>query len=228
MLTSFVLKIIAIITMTIDHLGYTIFGGFSFFNYIGRLAFPIFAFQISEGYLHTRSKKNYLYRLAFFAFASQIPFSLFCSTFTTSFILNIFVTLLIGLISIIGYEQTTNKSIGLLLVACLASTANFIHADYGAFGVLAIFLFHIFKNNKLYMNLSYIALCILKYLPNLLQYGFAYQYILLMACTALPLIFINLYNGKKGISTKYILYGYYPVHLMILYVIKQVFFMPLI
>lgn len=223
MITSFILKIIAIITMTIDHLGYTIFGGFSFFNYIGRLSFPIFAFQISEGYLHTKSKKNYLYRLTFLAIVSQIPFSLFCSTFTTGFILNIFFTLLIGLIAIIGYEQTTNKSIGLLLVVCLASTANFIHTDYGAFGVLAIFLFHIFKNNKLYMNLSYIILCILKYLPNLLQYGFAFQYVLLIICTALPLIFINLYNGKKGISTKYILYGYYPIHLMILYVIKQVF-----
>ena len=109
------------------------------------------------------------------------------------------------------------------MVVCLASTANLIKADYGAFGVLAIFVFHVFKNNKLYMNLSYIILVILKYLPNLLTYGFAYQYILLMLCTMLPLIFINMYNGKKGISTKYVLYGYYPVHLMILYVINQVF-----
>lgn len=222
-MTSFVLKLIAMFTMTIDHLGYILFKKFSFFNYIGRLAFPIFAFQISEGYLHTKSKKNYLFRLTFFALASQIPFSLFRSTFTSGFMLNVFVTLLIGLIAIIGYEQTTNKSIGLLLVVCLASTANFIKADYGAFGVLAIFVFHVFKKNKFYMNLSYLGLCVLKYLPRLLQYGFAYQYIFLIIGTALPLLFINFYNGKKGFSTKYVLYGYYPVHLMVLYVIKQVF-----
>lgn len=222
-MTSFVLKLIAMFTMTIDHVGYIIFEKFSFFNYIGRLAFPIFAFQISEGYLHTKSKKNYLYRLAFFALASQVPFSLFYSTFSSNFALNIFVTLFIGLIAIIGYEQTTNKCIGLLLVVCLASTANLIKADYGAFGVLAIFVFHVFKKNKLYMNISYIGLCVLKYLPNLLQSGFAYQYILLMLGTMLPLLFIHFYNGKKGFSTKYVLYGYYPVHLMVLYVIKQVF-----
>ena len=54
-MSSFVLKIIAVITMFIDHLGYTIFGKFSYLNYIGRISFPIFAFQISEGYIHTKN-----------------------------------------------------------------------------------------------------------------------------------------------------------------------------
>ena len=81
-MSSFVLKLIAIVTMTLDHIGYMVFGKLSFFNCIGRLAFPIFAFQISEGYLHTKSKKNYLFRLLFFAFASQLPFSFFHSTFS--------------------------------------------------------------------------------------------------------------------------------------------------
>lgn len=57
-MSSFVLKIIAVITMFIDHLGYTLFGKFSYLNYIGRISFPIFAFQISEGYIHTKSLKN--------------------------------------------------------------------------------------------------------------------------------------------------------------------------
>ena len=58
-MSSFVLKMIAIITMFIDHIGYAIFGELSFFNYIGRIAFPIFAFQISEGYLHSKNLKKY-------------------------------------------------------------------------------------------------------------------------------------------------------------------------
>ena len=58
-MTSFVLKIIALITMFIDHLGYAIYGKFSYLNYIGRIAFPIFAFQISEGFVHTKNIKKY-------------------------------------------------------------------------------------------------------------------------------------------------------------------------
>ena len=79
-MSSFVLKIIACFTMFIDHVGYLIFNGdSSWFNYVGRLAFPIFAFQISEGYIHTHDVKKYLLRLILFAFISQIPFLLFHS-----------------------------------------------------------------------------------------------------------------------------------------------------
>ena len=76
-MTSFVLKIIAIITMFIDHLGYAVFNRFSPLNFIGRISFPIFAFQISEGYIHTKNVKKYLARLFIFSLISQIPFYLF-------------------------------------------------------------------------------------------------------------------------------------------------------
>ena len=71
-MSSFVLKIIAVTTMLIDHSGYLIFGGFSFMNYIGRLAFPIFAFLITEGYIHTSNIKKYFFRLLVFAIISQL------------------------------------------------------------------------------------------------------------------------------------------------------------
>jgi len=222
-MSSFVLKLIAIITMTIDHTGDVIIKHISWMNYIGRIAFPIFAFQISEGYIHTKNKKNYLIRLLTLAIISQFPFMLFYSTFTTGYTLNIFVTLLIGLIAIIGYEQCTiklNKWIGILLVVCLASTADLLKADYGAWGVLIIFIFHIFKNNTTYRDLSYIGLVLVKFLPNIILSQFSYEYILLCLGTLLPLVFIHFYNGEKGKDTKYILYGFYPVHLTVLYVIN--------
>ena len=87
-MSSFVLKMIAIISMFIDHIGYVIFGKFSYFNYIGRLAFPIFAFQISEGYIHTKNLKKYFLRLFLFAIISQIPFMLFHNLISTGFSLN--------------------------------------------------------------------------------------------------------------------------------------------
>ncbi len=222
-MSNFVLKIIAMITMFIDHLGYALFGKFSYFNYIGRLAFPIFAFGISEGYMHTKSKRNYLIRLFTFAIVSQAPFMFFRSMYTTGFSLNIFFTLFLGLVAIIGYEQCKNKYVGILLVACLSITADTLKMDYGYFGILMIFIFHVFKNNKLLMNISYVILCLLKYIPLYIGYNFYYPYLILCLCTILPLIFINLYNGKKGLNTKYVLYGFYPVHLIVLYVFNLIF-----
>lgn len=109
-MSSFVLKIFAAISMFVDHLGYAIYSKFSPLNYIGRLAFPIFAFQLSEGYLHTKSKKNYLLRLFLFALISQLPFTLFSSTFRNGIYLNIFFTLFLGILAIWGYEQLKEKS----------------------------------------------------------------------------------------------------------------------
>lgn len=108
-MTSFTLKLIAIITMFIDHFGYAIMGQFSFFNLFGRLAFPIFAFQISEGFIHTKSVKKYFFRLIIFALISQIPFSLFTYyiVHANPYTLNVFFTLIFGLTSIYLYDLIT-------------------------------------------------------------------------------------------------------------------------
>ena len=85
-MSSFALKLIAIISMLFDHAGYAIYGKLSWCNFIGRLAFPIFAFQITEGYIHTKNLKNYFFRLGIFALISQIPFTCSrCSFITTPF-----------------------------------------------------------------------------------------------------------------------------------------------
>ena len=103
-MSAFVLKIIAIISMTFDHMSYLIFGEFSFMNYIGRIAFPIFAYQITEGYIHTHNLKKYFFRLFIFALISQIPFMLFSSLLSDEISLNIFFTLLLGLGAITIYD----------------------------------------------------------------------------------------------------------------------------
>ena len=65
---------IAIVSMVFDHTGYILFKNFSWMNYIGRLAFPIFAFQLTEGYSYTKNLKKYFLRLFIFAIISQIPY----------------------------------------------------------------------------------------------------------------------------------------------------------
>lgn len=256
-MSAFVLKIIAIISMTCDHLSYLIFGHTSFLNFIGRIAFPIFAYQISEGYTHTRNLKKYFLRLFVFALISQIPFMLFISIFTTSFSLNIFFTLSFGLLAITLYDKidkrnykTTNVHIfynilGIIGVCLIAFLAEFLHTDYGAFGVFIIFLFYFFRNHKVLMNTAFILSVLIYYGDSIFlslfvafthpgitttlnsgitvsAFQLAVRYIGLAICTMLPIIFINFYNHKKGKDTKYFLYLFYPLHLLIIYLLHVV------
>lgn len=217
-MSSFVLKIIAIITMFIDHLGYAIFGKFSYFNYIGRLSFPIFAFQISEGYIHTKNLKKYFLRLFLFALVSQIPFMLFHSIISSDFSLNIFFTLFLGLLSIYIYDECKYKFLGIIASVLLALIAQFSHCDYGAYGVAIILIFYIFKNNIITSSMFFIIATLIRYFLSCIKYGiFQKKYLYLFICTIIPCLFFAAYNGKKGKNTKYLLYLFYPIHLILIY-----------
>ena len=73
-MSSFFLKLIGIITMFCDHYSDVIIGENTYLNLIGRVAFPIFAFQIAQGYNHTSNIKKYILRLSIFAVISQFSF----------------------------------------------------------------------------------------------------------------------------------------------------------
>lgn len=234
-MTSFVLKIIALITMFCDHFGYALVGHLSFWNYIGRIAFPIFAFQISEGYTHTKNLKKYFIRLLVFALIAQIPFHLFLLKFIPSSVgsLNIFFTLILGLLCMKIYDYFSNikdnvlehqilgfkigQVVGILFTLLISYIAELLNVDYGAWGVIVIFVFYLFKNNKLAMIISYITLCVIRYGYRIISYGLYIQYVYLAIATILPIIFISLYNGNQGYKIKYLLYLFYPLHLLLLY-----------
>ena len=234
-MTSFVLKIIALISMFFDHFGDAFIRHFSFFNLIGRIAFPIFAFQISEGYIHTKSIKKYVMRLFIFAIISQLPFNLFLQKFlpTSTSKLNIFFTLLLGLICMIIYDFFINfkgkimehklfnieirSIIGIIASFITAYIGEILHVDYGFWGVIVIFSFYLFKNNKLAMIISYIGLCITRYGIFIILKGFYINYIYSCIFTILPILFIAFYNGKQSYKIKYLLYLFYPIHLLIFY-----------
>ena len=218
-MTGFILKIIALISMLFDHLGYTIFNSFSFMNYIGRLSFPIFAFCLTEGYTHTKNLNKYFFRLGIFAIISQIPYMLFESTFSNNFNLNILFTLLLGLLAITLFNKIKNKILGYIIVILCAIIAQFFYFDYGWFGIATIFVFYIFKNKKLCMNIFFILITFINYYYHFIQTS-RYEYLLIILFACLSLIPINLYNGKKGKDSRYLLYIFYPLHLMILYLIK--------
>lgn len=247
-MTSFLLKIIAIVTMACDHLGDALFVHLNILNYIGRIAFPIFAFQLTQGYMHTKNKKNYFLRLLLFALLSQIPFALFLQTFRNNgtYTLNIFFTLLLGFICILVYDFIVHfhedskkenqlitekesyslfnayhlkKVIGVLAIFGIAYLGDVIHVDYGLWGILLIFSFYLFRTDKLAMITSFITLVVLKYGIWILQYGFQIEYVLLALFTISSVFFIGNYNEEKGKSVKYLFYLFYPIHLLLLYFI---------
>lgn len=221
-MSAFVLKIIAVITMFIDHIGYAIFGKFSYFNYIGRFAFPIFAFQISEGYIHTKNLKKYLLRLFVFALISQIPFMLFHTLFIKTFALNVFFTLFLGLVCIFIYDKSKYKFIGILISCLIGFIAELTHCDYGFYGIAIILIFYIFKSNFINASICFILATAIKYLIPCIKYGFNNIYIYLFIFTILPAIILSTYNGKKGKDSKYLLYLFYPIHLLLVYFISLI------
>ena len=79
-MSSFSLKLLAIGLMFIDHIGFLLFPKISILRYFGRLAFPIFAFQLCIGFDNTRSKEKYILRMLAFTFISQLPFWFFIKT----------------------------------------------------------------------------------------------------------------------------------------------------
>lgn len=227
-MTSFVLKCIAVFSMFIDHISIASFKYTTLFNVLGRFAFPIFAFQITEGYTHTKDLKQYLYRLFVFAIISQIPFMLFESLFSNSLCINIFGTLFFGLLAIFLYDKISSKlNINSIIKKVIALTPAFLlgvlsqlcNFDYGFWGIAIIVLFYIFKDNKINMAIFFVIACIIKYAIITITHGYHYMYILLCLGTALSIVFICLYNGKQGKKIKYLLYIFYPVHLLILYFI---------
>ena len=229
-MSAYILKLIAIITMTIDHSSYLIYGAnLSWMNYIGRIAFPIFAFQISEGYTHTKNLKKYFSRLILFALISELPYAWFSYAFFSGIKLNIIFTLIVGLSSIYIYDLLVQKGkktkkesissyklLGVMIAVFLGLLADGIGLDYGFYGVFLIFTFYTLRNNTMLRNLGVIILTFIYYLPTLMVTNFSLSIIILALFTLIPLIFINLYNGKKGKNFKLLFYIFYPMHLFVL------------
>lgn len=222
-MTSFLLKIIAVFFMLLDHIGVSIVGKFTNLNLWGRIAFPIFAYQAVQGYIHTRNIKKHLLKLFIFACISQLPFALFLSTFSNSFNFNIFFTFLLGLIALLVYDKCKNKFLGFLFVILASIVSQLLNFDYGAFGILLIFNFYFFEKvypQKFLMLICTTILCFSKYIYKFMtEPQFIYHYFLCAIFTSLSLFFILLYNKKEGPKAKYFFYIFYPLHLTILYLI---------
>ena len=224
-MTSTQLKMIAIVTMLIDHTGAILFPDLLVLRMIGRVAFPIFAFLLVEGYFHTKDVGKYLLRLGVFALISEIPFdwALFHNPFYVWY-QNIFFTLCIGLLAIWVFDQSKDKNPNLawlsLGAACLVSLV--LGVDYNLLGIMSIFFFYRYHGDQV-KALRSVALLHLIYglLGSGLMEGSFSLAGGLQALAGLSMVFLYKYNGEKGKAPKYLFYGFYPVHLLILGLMNQ-------
>ncbi|ERK51715.1 protein TraX [Leptotrichia wadei F0279] len=197
--------------MFLDHYHYIV-GGSEILNVIGRIAFPIFAFTLNEGYVHTRSLKKYLLRLFIFAVSIQMPSILFGYDYP----MNIFFTLFLGLLSIYIFNlKKMNVILKIILIGFVLFFSQKFKLDYGIYGILVIINFNIFRNNKFKILMNFLVLNIYNVIfPKVFDLPDTQLFSLI------SLVFIFMYNGEKGRSMKYFFYLFYPIHFFILEVIK--------
>ena len=212
-MSLFILKIIGIITMFIDHYHYII-GGPLILNIIGRIAFPIFAFSLVEGFFHTRDFKKYIGRILICAIILQAP----AIIFKLNYPVNIFFTLFFGLIIMkIYHSGKIHFLIKIILIGGLTYIAKRYDFDYEIYGILTIVIFNIFRGKKILIFSSFLILNIITVLkPEIFNLKEIQIY------SIFSLIPIFAYNGEKGKNTKYFFYFFYPVHFLILEGIKEI------
>ena len=229
-INGFILKIIAILTMLVDHTGAILFPEQMIFRNIGRIAFPIFVFLIVEGFYHTRNIRKYEIRMLIFALISEIPFDLAFSSQILEFTYqNVFFTLFLGLVmlDVIRTIQKKMPAAGtaaeILILILFMAAAYFLKTDYDAGGILLIYAFYKLRGRPLWQTAVLLAV--------------SYVFFGLVECpSVIAMVPIFLYNGKRGFgkdgvysggrngvgaaAVKYAFYLFYPGHLLILYGIR--------
>ena len=221
--TGNVLKLIALVSMTVDHAGLILLGNPPVCRMLGRLAFPLFAWSIAEGCLHTRSRRRYFLQVALLGLLCQLVYYFVDGTLYMSVLISF--SLAIPGVYLLLWAKRERRVLPWL---CLAAYVALVYGiceilpgyidrsldfcvDYGFWGVMLPLCAAAFTGK--YARLAAFALGLLALCLSLggLQY---------YALFSLPLLLF--YNGQRGRrKLKYLFYLYYPLHLAVLYGISM-------
>ena len=210
--------------MLIDHIGFTFYDNYTeayLLRIIGRIAMPIYAYGIANGYIHTSDKQKYIKRIAILALISQVPYTLLGSTN-----LNICFTWFFSLLILYGTDIfLKKKSFQILLIALFLSIFSYriIGYDYGFYGIAFVLLFY-YRNlqpNKKRNTRLFIGIFLIltvhwlmdKTVWNAIQFFELLSLIIILYCEKKNLTRIN------NCAIKKIYYWFYPTHMMILFAI---------
>jgi len=230
-LSGFALKRIAMVSMIVDHVGGFLLKPFYMGHYaavtseaeavlsrrwfyliqtcsaIGSVAFPLFCFLIAEGFVHTRSRRDYVRRILLFALISELPFNLVHhSELFYPALQNVMFTLTLGVLTLWALSYAEERYFGkrLLLyrigITLLGMALAFaVRGEYVFLGVLAMVLFYELRNREKLRYLAFIPLVV----PSL------------WFLAAAPAVY--LYNGTRGKGSRNFFYVFYPAHFLVLY-----------
>ena len=218
------LKLIALLAMTIDHIGAYLLPQYSILRIIGRLAFPVFAYMIAEGCKYTKNRRRYLSDMTYLAFICQA--ASFLATRSLNMCIIVTFSLSITIIYTIDYmlkkrdTKSFAASLGVLFAVYFVSEmlpkaliGTDYNIDYGFFGILTPVFIYIGKSKLEKISMAAFALVLVASALGGVQW---------YALLAIPLLII--YNGKRGkMKLKNFFYIYYPAHLAVIYLIGLVF-----
>ena len=213
-LSGSALKVIAMISMVIDHValylmehGTVLYGTM---RCIGRIAFPVFAFLIAEGFIHTKSRYRYFFTLLGFAVISEIPWYLLNGADGTH---NVMFTLALGVATLMVLEILLQRSmvLGFLWTLGMSGLASWLGVDYEWRGILVIVIFYLFNGHGHSFPYS-------KDMQFFCTFALMMHYGIIGAVMAYMIIY--LYDGTRGFIqvsiAKYGFYAFYPIHLVFL------------
>ncbi len=226
-LTGSDLKVIACISMLLDHAGrilqLTGWPALLLCQIIGRLAFPIFVYLLVEGFLHTGNLRKYGSNLLIFALLSEIPYDLalkgstgFLPEYTGQ---NTLFTLFLGLIMLCCIKKAETLLYSkisaydlcmiarILLILLFGAAAQFLNLDYGFAGMACIGAMYIFRADPRQAAFFGCVGLNLDYLSN--------------PGSFLSLLPLSLYDGSRGKQNKYFFYLFYPGHLILLLLLQH-------
>ena len=220
------LKTFAVTSMLVDHIAVFLLTSVNSFNQVwftylgqpvtfvwllrmvGRFAFPLFVFLLVQGYLHTRNRNRYGQYLLLFALVSEIPFDLVHYGYLEYSSQNIFFSLLFGYIGMRLWDYWQNDRFNRMIAMLMLSGAVIVsRCDYGLSGFIFIMVMYAWHTHPVIKTGATAWL-----LPGSL---FVFLSSFIMTC----------YDGTRGFirtpAMKYAFYAVYPVHLLIIYLIKQ-------
>lgn len=215
------LKVIAVLSMVADHCAYYLMEHgtllYEVMRCFGRIAFPVFAFLISEGVRHTRNRMKYFLQLLGFAVVSEVPWYLLNGSDGTH---NVLFTLALGVMALAAFEAL--KKDGVLCGAVILSIAGFATwsgVDYEWRGILMMVVFYLLGNISSPSFPSGRKAQLFCTFPLMMHYGIIGA---LLACGM-----ITSYDGTHGFIhgkvAKYGFYAFYPVHMVFFYCISALF-----
>lgn len=211
-MSALILKLIAAVTMAIDHAGLILFGNELWMRAVGRLAFPLYAFFIAEGFRYTRNRKRYFLGIFLLGVGCQIV----CAVAAPGQPLGVLLTFSLS-ITLLALLDRTKKDRRFLLplfaaLAAMMVFCHFVDVDYGFFGViLPLFpaLFEKRAQRVLALGAGLLLLC-----ANTALSGGGY----LQCVSLLALVLLAFYNGKRGkYGMKSFFYIFYPLHLALIW-----------